>query len=125
MNRLQSIQLLGFRDNVHVAHWQAPRKTNEHATLGDLYDSILGKIDELTELALARDGNLEFPAGTIGIMNRAPYAELLGSALTLLAEIRATFTAGTEGSRGSSPKTYRTRSSLHRASIHPSTSRAR
>ena len=96
MNRLQSIQLLGFRDNVHVAHWQAPRKTNEHATLGDLYDSILGKIDELTELALARDGNLEFPAGTIGIMNRAPYAELLGSALTLLAEIRATFTAGND-----------------------------
>jgi hypothetical protein len=94
MNRLQSIQLLGFRDNVHVAHWQAPRKTNEHATLGELYESILGKIDELTELALARDGDLEFPAGNISITNRARYMELLESGLLLLAEIRATFIAG-------------------------------
>ena len=96
MTRLQSIQLLGFRDNVHVAHWQAPRKTNEHATLGELYDAILEQIDKLTELAIARDGDLEFPAVNIGIVNRAPYAELLGSGLALLAEIRSTFAAGND-----------------------------
>ena len=96
MTRLQSIQLLGFRDNLHVAHWQAPRKTNEHATLGELYDAILGKVDELTELALARDGVLEFPAESIGITNRAPYPELLASGLALLAEIRGTFTTGAD-----------------------------
>ena len=96
MTRLQSIQLLGFRDNIHVAHWQAPRKTNEHETLGDLYEGVLDKIDELTELALARDGELEFPAVNIGIVNRAPYAELLGSGLALLAEIRDTFKAGAD-----------------------------
>lgn len=94
MNRLQSIQLLGFRDNIHIAHWQAPRKTNEHATLGDLYEAILGQIDELTELAIAKDGDLEFPAENIGIVNRVPYAELLGSGLALLAEIRATLKPG-------------------------------
>ena len=96
MTRLQSIQLLGFRDNVHVAHWQAPRKTNEHATLGELYDAILGQVDELTELAIARDGDTDFPAVNIGIVNRAPYLELLGSGLALLAEIRGTFTTGAD-----------------------------
>lgn len=94
MTRLQSIQLLGFRDNVHVAHWQAPRKTNEHATLGDLYDAVLGPIDELTEIAIARDGIMEFPAVTITIVNRAAYPELLASGLALLAEIRATLKPG-------------------------------
>ena len=94
MTRLQSIQLLGFLDNLHVAHWQASRKTNEHATLGDLYDGILDKVDELTELAIARDGNVEFPAVTISIINRATSAELLSSGLSLLAEIRATFKPG-------------------------------
>jgi hypothetical protein len=96
VTRLQSIQLLGFRDNLHVAHWQAPRKTNEHATLGELYDAVLGKVDELTELAIARDGDLEFAAVNIGITNRAPYQELLGSGLTLLAEIRDTFKPGAD-----------------------------
>lgn len=96
MKRLQSIELLGFRDNVHVAHWQAPRKTNEHATLGELYEAILGKIDELTELAISRDGDLEFPAEHIEIANRAPYAELLGGGLALLAEIRTTFKPGVD-----------------------------
>ena len=96
MTRIQSIQLLGFRDNLHVAHWQAPRKTNEHATLSDLYEAIIGLIDELTELALARDGDLEFPAGNIGIVNRANYEDLLSSGLSLVAEIRGTFTTGND-----------------------------
>lgn len=96
MTRLQSIQLLGFRDNIHVAHWQAPRKTNEHETLGDLYEAILGKIDELTELAISKDGELEFPEATIGIVNRCPYLDLLKGGLTLLAEIRTTLTAGND-----------------------------
>lgn len=96
MTRLQSIQLLGLRDNLHVAHWQAPRRTNEHATLGDLYEAVLPLVDELTELALARDGDLEFPAATIGIVNRAAYPDLLAGGLALLAEIRATFAPGAD-----------------------------
>jgi hypothetical protein len=94
MTRLHSIELLGFRDNVHVAHWQAPRRTNEHATLGELYEAILPLIDDLTELAIARDGATDFPPATIAITNRAPYSELLGSGLALLAAVRATFTTG-------------------------------
>jgi len=96
MNRLQSIQLLGFRDNLHVAHWQAPRKTNEHATLGELYEAILPLVDELTELAIARDGDAEFPAVNIAITNRATYPELLAGGLALVAEIRATCVAGVD-----------------------------
>jgi hypothetical protein len=96
MTRLQSIQLLGFRDNVHVAHWQAPRKTNEHATLGELYEAILDKIDELTELAISRNGDLEFPAVNITTGNHLEYAVLLAAGLSLLAEIRATFAAGND-----------------------------
>jgi len=96
MTRLQSIQLLGFRDNVHVAHWQAPRKTNEHATLGDLYESILDKIDALTELAIARDGVLDFPDESISIVNRVAYAEFLAAGLVLLGESRDTFKPGVD-----------------------------
>lgn len=94
MTRAQSIQLLGFRDNVHVAHWQASRKTNEHETLGELYDALLGKIDELTEIALSRTSDAEFDGASIVIVNRAPYADLLASGLALLQEIRATFAEG-------------------------------
>ena len=94
MNRLQSIQLLGFRDNLHVAHWQAPRKTNEHETLGELYDAILDQIDELTELAISKDGDSSFPDATIVIINRAPQPDLLIGGMDLLKEIRATLTAG-------------------------------
>lgn len=96
MTRLQSIQLLGFRDNLHVAHWQAPRKTNEHATLGELYEAILPLVDNLTELAISKDGVLDFPAESIAITNRAEYPALLGGGLGLLAEIRATLTAGVD-----------------------------
>lgn len=94
MTREQSIQLLGFRDNVHVAHWQAPRKTNEHEVLGDLYEGVLPLIDELTEICIARDGISDFPASNIGITNRAAYLDLLSSGILLLSEIRATFAAG-------------------------------
>ena len=94
MTRLHSIQLLGFRDNVHVAHWQAPRRTNEHATLGELYDAILGPIDALTEIAISRDGNTDFPETPIAILNRAPYLELLAAGMALLSEIRGTLKAG-------------------------------
>lgn len=96
MTRAHSIQLLGFRDNVHVAHWQAPRRTNEHATLGELYEAITGRIDALTEIAIARDGLTDFPADAITITNRADYAELLKAGLALLADIRATFTTGND-----------------------------
>ena len=96
MNRLQSIQLLGFRDNIHIAHWQASRKTNEHKTLGDLYDAILDKIDELTELAISKDGELEFPEASIGIVNRCQYLDLLKGGLALLVEIKATLTYGSD-----------------------------
>jgi hypothetical protein len=94
MNRTHSIQLLGFRDNIHVAHWQAPRKTNEHAALGELYEAILPMIDEATEIAIAGDGDLEFPQIAIVIVNRAGYADLLSSGLTCLDLIRATLTVG-------------------------------
>ena len=93
MTREQSIQLLGYRDNLHVAHWQAPRKTNEHATLGELYESILPLIDALTELSLV-DGNLEFPEINIVILNRVTYEDLVLAGLYLLTEIRSTFTPG-------------------------------
>ncbi len=96
MNRLQSIQLLGLVANVHVAHWQASRKTNEHAALGELYEAILPMVDALTELAIARDGDAEFPAVNIAITNRAAYPELLAGGLALVAEIRATCTAGVD-----------------------------
>ena len=99
MNRLQSIQLLGFRDNLHVAHWQSPRKTNEHAAIGELYESIIGMIDELTEVSISRDGVMDFPEASIAITNRAPYADLLSGGLALVAEIRATLTAGVDDDR--------------------------
>ena len=98
MRRIQSIQLLGFRDNIHVAHWQAPRKTNEHATFGELYEAILDLIDTLTEVSISRDGVLEFPEASISIVNRA-YADLLAGGLSLIAEIRATFTPGVDDDR--------------------------
>lgn len=99
MTRLHSIQLLGFRDNLHVAHWQAPRKTNEHSALGELYDALLGKIDELTEISISRDSAMDFPEASISISNRAVYADLLAGGLSLIAEIRATLTVGVDDDR--------------------------
>ena len=46
--------LVGWLANLHIAHWLADTQTNEHKTLGDLYESADGLVDEFVEVALGK-----------------------------------------------------------------------
>lgn len=57
---------------VQLAHWQAPSKTNEHRTLGDLYEGLSGLVDDFAEMTLGKNGNREFPELPVTFRAYAP-----------------------------------------------------
>ena len=89
MNLSHIISLQSLAVNVQIAHWQADTLTSAHETLGELYASITGLTDSLAEVAMGKNGSIEFPAETIAITPNAKYGELIASGLTVLSDIRA------------------------------------
>lgn len=66
--RATIIDLLFLLGNLRVAHWRASTKTNEHAALGQLYDSLSDLVDTLAETLMGDEGSREMPSrkATIG-----------------------------------------------------------
>lgn len=85
MTRADSINWLSFICNVWVAHIHAPRKTNEHEVLGELYKSQFDYLDTLTELSIARGGETRFPDMSANIYDGMPLKQLLQSGLAVIA----------------------------------------
>lgn len=46
------------RNKAHLAHW-ATSNASKHETLGEFYEAIIGKVDELVENAQGRHGKLD------------------------------------------------------------------
>lgn len=88
MTRQDSIDWLSFVCNLWVAHIKAPRRTNEHEVLGELYHSQFEFVDALTELAIARDGDTKFPQTDILIHDGISAQQLLKSGLAVVQAIR-------------------------------------
>ena len=95
MNHEHITSLIAFNANLQLAHWQADTVTNEHRTLGDLYDRMTELTDDLAEVCLGKDGNRDFPPGeVIQLTVNAKLPILLGAGLSLLKDMRAELTAG-------------------------------
>jgi len=72
--------------NLHIAHWRADTRVNEHKALGDLYDTLDGHLDTFAELALGRAGSRELPQSAANLNTRA-YGDLIAVALGLVTKV--------------------------------------
>ncbi len=76
--------MVGIVANLHIEHWKADRKTNEHRALGDLYDDLDGHLDTFVELTMGRCGSSQLQKGTVSLNSQA-YADLIKTALEKVA----------------------------------------
>ena len=90
----QIAELLAFKTNVQLAHWQADSRTNDHATLGKLYEQLDEQVDLYTETVLGKAGTREIEASNIVLTAKADYSELLKAGLDTVAAACAEFKQG-------------------------------
>lgn len=88
-------ELVMFLGNLRLAHWAAPTRTNEHATLGELYDGLEPLVDELAEVTLGKSMSRALASGTYTLAPRG-MAELLAAGVVLIGQIRAGLSAGVD-----------------------------
>lgn len=96
LSRKNIVDLMGFAANLRVAHWQADTVTNTHKTLGDLYEAIDGLTDDLAEMAMGKDGSVEFPEANLVLKPGVSLAELLQAGLNVLSNARAECVPGVD-----------------------------
>lgn len=93
MNLARITDLLALNDNLRIAHWQASTTTNEHKTLGELYDTLSELTDDLAEATLGKMGPgsvNQFPSGETIVLNvSAGYPAVIGEAVKVLAAVKA------------------------------------
>ena len=88
------LRLVAFQTNLLLAHWQADTLTNTHKVLGDLYETVSGKVDALAEVSMGKDNDREFPEEAFEVAPNMPLNELLMFGMGVLASFRATCTPG-------------------------------
>jgi hypothetical protein len=54
-------KLVAYNGSLQIAHWMADTKSNEHKTLGDLYDSMIELTDKFSEVYMGKFGVITFP----------------------------------------------------------------
>lgn len=93
-NRAPLLQLVAFQTNLLLAHWQADTINNTHKALGDLYETVSAKVDELAEVSMGKDNDREFPEETFQLAPNLGLPELFYFGLGAVASFRATCTPG-------------------------------
>ena len=58
-------KLVAFNGGLQIAHWKADTKSNEHKTLGELYDDLIDLTDKFAECFMGKYGVLSETAQTI------------------------------------------------------------
>jgi hypothetical protein len=58
-------QLVAYNGSLQIAHWRANTVTNEHKTLGDLYEQMVGFADEFAEVYMGKYGVVGFPSDAV------------------------------------------------------------
>lgn len=96
MKQALIIDLVAFNVNVQLAHWRANTVTNEHRTLGDLYDATSELTDTLAELIFGKAGSVDLPPRKIEALGKVAPAELLKTGLQTVASLRAELKAGAD-----------------------------
>lgn len=58
-------KLVCYNASLQIAHWRANTVTNEHKTLGDLYESMIALTDKFAEAYMGDYGVVEFVGGQL------------------------------------------------------------
>lgn len=84
-------ELNAYTASLRLAHWKANTVTNEHKTLGDLYDTMSDLVDSFAETYMGRYGSETFdiPPKPIIDISDAPVAEGCEIVEGLIAELKA------------------------------------
>lgn len=53
-------ELVSYNASLQIAHWMADTVTNEHRTLGELYDSMVALTDKFVEAYMGEYGVIDF-----------------------------------------------------------------
>jgi len=86
-------ELIAYVGSLHIAHFLADTKTNEHKTLGDLYESMNDLTDEFSEVYMGAYGMVTFPDdAVISDVTDAP----VGEGLELVSKLQTYFVPGTD-----------------------------
>ena len=87
-------ELLAFNANLRLAHWQADSTTNDHRTLGDLYEAWDGLTDTLVEMVLGKEGTRAVPGAEMKLEADFSLKTLLTTGEELIGEVRDQFEPG-------------------------------
>lgn len=72
------VTLAAFNANLQLAHWQADTRTNDHRTLGDLYESLTGLLDRFAETEAGISNVRALPSAAASL-NEMPVEDLIES----------------------------------------------
>ena len=87
-NGQQLVAMMGFHATAWLSHWTAPTKTNEHAALGELYDSWGDNLDKLAELCMGKARSRDLPTAQLPLKAETNYAALIKTGLGLVTAFR-------------------------------------
>lgn len=86
-------KLVAYNGSLQMAHWLADTVTNEHKALGDLYESMVGLVDDFAEVYMGSYGMVTFPKdAVICDITEAPASE----GIELVEELKTYFKAGAD-----------------------------
>jgi hypothetical protein len=54
-------RMVAYIGSLHIAHWKANTMTNEHKTIGELYDKMKELVDGFAEVYMGKYGMVKFP----------------------------------------------------------------
>lgn len=95
MNTGHITSLLALNSNLQIAHWVAPTVTNDHEILGNLYESMVGHIDKMSEVLIGKLGNRVFSPVQITLA-ASTGDEITNAFLDLFSEIQLTLNPATD-----------------------------
>ena len=81
--------LVSYNASLLLAHWQADTVTNEHKTLGDLYDDMVYLVDDFAEVVMGKYGLVDSCDGKITTLDNPTAA-----GLEVVKEAQGEFTVG-------------------------------
>tara|TARA_R110000868_G_scaffold245626_7_gene502218 strand:+ start:3959 stop:4321 length:363 start_codon:yes stop_codon:yes gene_type:complete len=93
-NTTHITRLLALTANVKLAHWQADSTTNDHKTLGKLYDKLDELVDAYAEITLGKNGSREITISNIILTPNANHRDILNIGLEVVANACHELTAG-------------------------------
>lgn len=68
-------ELVAYNSGLQMAHWLADTSSNEHKTLGELYDSMISLTDQFAEVYMGKYGLIKPQGKPISMLGDKPASE--------------------------------------------------